>query len=68
MSNVKDAQERAVRIATKEDRARDAARAIQEKDAERAAALAKTAKLRALRLANAEAEAAAAPPAKRRSK
>jgi hypothetical protein len=54
MSNVKDAQDRAVRIALKEDRARDAARALQEREAERKAAVDKTAKLRALRLANAE--------------
>jgi hypothetical protein len=54
MSNVKDAQDRAVRIALKEDWARDAARALQEREAERKAAVDKTAKLRALRLANAE--------------
>jgi hypothetical protein len=52
MSTVKEAQERATRIALKEDRARDAARALQEREAERKAAILKTAQLRALRLAN----------------
>ena len=54
MSTLKEAQERATRIALKEDRARDAARALHEREVERKAAIAKTARLRALRLANAE--------------
>jgi hypothetical protein len=54
MSTVKDTQDRAVRVALKEDRARDAARALQEREAERKAAIDKTARLRALRLANGE--------------
>jgi hypothetical protein len=51
MSDVKDAQERAIRAAMREERARDAARALQEHEAERQAALSKTARLRAQRLA-----------------
>jgi hypothetical protein len=53
MSDIKDTQERAIRAALRDDRARDAARALQEVDADRKAALAKTARLRALRLAKA---------------
>ena len=52
MPTMKEAQERATRIALKEDRARDAARALQEREAERKAMITKTARLRALRLAN----------------
>jgi hypothetical protein len=51
MSDVKDAQERAIRAAMREERARDAARALQEVESERQTALAKTARLRELRLA-----------------
>jgi hypothetical protein len=51
MSDVKDAQERAIRAAMREERARDAARALQEHEAERQAALSKTERLRAQRLA-----------------
>ena len=64
MSTVKETQERATRIALKEDRARDAARALQEREAERKAAIAKTARLRALRLASAD----AAPVQRQKSK
>ena len=47
----KPAGERTARIATKEARARDAAQAMRDYEAERLAVLAKTARLRALRLA-----------------
>jgi hypothetical protein len=48
MPNLTDAQERA---AIREERARDAALAVQEYEAEKLAVLAKTARLRELRLA-----------------
>jgi hypothetical protein len=64
MSTVKDTQERATRIALKEDRARDAARALQEREAERKAAIVKTARLRALRLAKADTAPVKAPKSK----
>jgi hypothetical protein len=51
MSDVKDAQERAIRAALRDERARDATRALQEHEAKKEADLAKTARLRALRLA-----------------
>jgi hypothetical protein len=51
MSLLKDSAELAAKAAIKEERARDAARAMREYQAERAATLAKTARLRALRLA-----------------
>jgi hypothetical protein len=51
MSNMKDLQERAIRLAQREERARDAGRALQEREVERKAAVEKTARLRALRLA-----------------
>jgi hypothetical protein len=51
MSDVKDAQERAIRVALRDERARDAARALKEHEAKKEADLAKTARLRALRLA-----------------
>jgi hypothetical protein len=44
-------QERAAKVATKEERARDAALAMREYEAEKLAVRAKTARLRALRLA-----------------
>jgi hypothetical protein len=52
MSDVKDAQDRAIRATLRNERARDAARALQEHEAKKKADLAKTARLRALRLAN----------------
>jgi hypothetical protein len=67
MSLLKNSAELAAKAAVKEERARDAARAMREYQAERAATLAKTARLRALRLAK-ESEAAeteSAVPAKR---
>jgi len=51
MTSKPDEQQRAVRFASKQDRERDAAAAMQEYQAEKAAVLAKTAKLRAARLA-----------------
>jgi phosphotransacetylase len=51
MSSTKDAQERAVRAETKEERARDAAQAMHEYQKEKLAVLARTARLRAERLA-----------------
>jgi hypothetical protein len=51
MPSLRDAQERAKRLAQREERARDAALAVEEYEAERLAVLAKTARLRALRLA-----------------
>jgi hypothetical protein len=47
-----DAKDRAARAAIKNDRTRDASRAMQEYEAKRRAALDKTARLRALRLAH----------------
>lgn len=52
MTNKTAEQQRATRLFSKEDRERDAASAMQEYEAEKAAVLARTAKLRALRLAN----------------
>jgi hypothetical protein len=52
MANKLDEQQRAVRVASKQDRERDAAIAMQEYEAEKVAVLARTAKLRAIRLAN----------------
>jgi hypothetical protein len=60
MQPVNAAPERA-KYATKEARAREAALAMRDYEAEKLAALAKTARLRALRLAS---EAASAPPVK----
>lgn len=51
MPHLKAAREHAAKTAVKEKRARDAALATQEYEAERLASLAKTARLRALRLA-----------------
>jgi hypothetical protein len=51
MSDSKTAQERAIKVSLREDRARDAARAMQEIDAKRKDDLAKTSRLRALRRA-----------------
>jgi hypothetical protein len=51
MADVKDAQERAIRATLREERARDAARALHEHKVEQQATLDKTARLRALRLA-----------------
>lgn len=56
MAVSKDQQERAAKAALKDERARDAARAMQEYEAERRAMVAKTARLRALRLAKEEAD------------
>ena len=52
MANKLDEQQRAIRVASKQDRERDAAIAMQEYEAEKIAVLARTAKLRAIRLAN----------------
>ena len=60
-TNVKNAQERAVMAANKDVRARDAALALQEYEAERVAVRANAARLRALRLAK---EAADGQPAR----
>jgi hypothetical protein len=51
MSDIKEAQDRAIKASLREDRARDAARALQEIDAKKKADLAKTSRLRALRRA-----------------
>jgi hypothetical protein len=51
MRTLRDAQEREAKAAMKEERARDAARAVREYEADKRAVLAKTARLRALRLA-----------------
>jgi hypothetical protein len=51
MSDIKDAQERAIRATLRDERARDAARALQEHEAKKKADLDKTARLRALRQA-----------------
>ena len=56
-----DAKSRAARAALKNDRSREASRAMQEYEAKRRAVLDKTARLRALRLAH---EAGLAAPAK----
>jgi hypothetical protein len=61
MSDVRDVQERAIRATMREERAKDAARALQEHEAERQAAIAKTARLRALRIAK-QADAQQQPP------
>jgi hypothetical protein len=65
MTNKTIEKQRAARIASKQDRDRDAVTAMQEYEAEKAAVLAKTARLRAMRLAKeantkADEEAAAA--------
>jgi hypothetical protein len=52
MSAVGDAQNRAIRIALKKARERDAEKALQEQEAQKEATAAKTARLRALRLGN----------------
>ena len=51
MQSLKNAGERTARIVTKEERARDAVQAVRDYEAEKLAVLAKTARLRALRLA-----------------
>ena len=51
MSDIKDAQDRAIRASLRVERARDATRALQELDSKKQADLAKTARLRALRKA-----------------
>lgn len=51
MSTVGDAQSRAIRAALKKARERDAEKALQEQEAQKEATAAKTARLRALRLA-----------------
>jgi hypothetical protein len=61
MPTLRDARERAARTAMKEQRARDAALAMREYEAEKRAALARTERLRALRLAK---EAGGAPDKK----
>ena len=50
-TTVKDSKQRAAAAAMKEQRARDGAQALQEYEAEKLALQAKTARLRALRLA-----------------
>ena len=67
MPTSKDGPARAVKVAEKELRARDAAVATREYEAERLAVLARTARLRALRLAK-EAEAVPVKKAKRAAK
>jgi hypothetical protein len=62
MSSLKNSAELAAKAAVKEERARDAARAMREYEADRAATLAKTARLRAMRLAKESETAEAAPP------
>lgn len=57
MTNKITEQQRATRTASKQDRERDAVTAMQEYEAEKAAVLAKTARLRAIRLANEAAKA-----------
>jgi hypothetical protein len=57
MTATKDAEARTVKSETKEERARDAAQAMQDYQAERRAVLAKTARLRAERLAKEAADA-----------
>jgi hypothetical protein len=52
-------QDRALRVAKREERARDASRAMHEIKSEKQAELSKTARLKALRLANLATEAAA---------
>jgi hypothetical protein len=52
MSNKTVKQQRVARTASKQDRERDAVIAMQEYEAEKAAVLVKTARLRAIRLAN----------------
>ena len=52
MSSSNEREDQAIKTAMKEERARDAKRAMQEYEAEKAAVRAKTARLRALRLAN----------------
>ncbi len=59
MTNKTVEQQRATRTLSKQDRERDAVIAMQEYEAEKTAVLAKTARLRAIRLAN-EAKAQAA--------
>lgn len=59
-----DARDRAAKTAMKDERAKDAARAMREYEAERQAVVAKTARLRALRLAKEAEGRAAAPPVK----
>jgi hypothetical protein len=63
MPSSKEAKQRAAKTAVKEERARDAARAMQEYEAQKVAARAKTARLRALRLAK-EAETGSSPAKK----
>jgi hypothetical protein len=58
-ANVKDAQQRATAAALKEQRARDGALAMQEYLADQRAQQARTARLRAQRLAKEQADAAA---------
>jgi hypothetical protein len=53
MSDIKDAQDRAIRASLRVERARDATRALQELNSKKQADLVKTARLRALRLAKA---------------
>ena len=62
MAILKNSAELAAKAATKEERARDAARAMREYEAERVATLAKTARLRALRLAKESETVETAPP------
>jgi hypothetical protein len=51
MADIKDAQDNAIRASLRTERARDAARALQEIDTKKKDDLAKTSRLRALRLA-----------------
>jgi len=60
-------QDRALRVAKREERARDASRAMHEIKSEKQAELSKTARLKALRLANMANE-VAAPVKKRKPK
>jgi hypothetical protein len=65
MSDIKDAQDRAIKASLREDRARDAARALLEIDTKKKADLAKTSRLRALRLAQ---ESGGTPTSRRRQR
>jgi hypothetical protein len=67
MRNVPDSATRAARIAQREERARAGNVAMQEYEAKKAAQVAKTERLRALRLAKEAAEPPAVVPIRKRS-
>lgn len=64
MTDIRVAQDSAARNALKEERARDAARALREYETEKKAIATRTARLKALRLAKEAADSAAAADAK----